>query len=634
VSDFAPHIGLVARAVWGEPNARLSTRHDMRFGTNGSKSVDLRKGVWRDHETDEGGGVLDLLRITKGLTTAGAFRFLEELGVQMPRRDEPQPSVEYNRGKIVATYDYHDANGEVLFQVCRLDPKDFRQRKPDGRGGWEWGAKGVPLVPYRLPELIDDLAASRRVFIVEGEKAVDYLRAQGIPATTNPMGAKKWRTETSEWFTEAEVVIVRDNDKAGREHGDLVAESLKGVASSILILDPPVKEKGGLDDWLAANSVEALEGMLKANAYEPGKAPFRSRYGALTLQDIRATRPVFKWVVKNVIPENCFGAINGQPACGKSFLALDLAFHIAVLSKLNPEITWFGHRVVPGGVVYVAPEGQQGFVKRVHALIKHYAVPEGDYPFVLLPTAIDLRSPEGDTKPLLAEIKAHASKMTVPLSLVIIDTLNRAMAGGDENSSADMGSFVSNAEKIRQETSASVVPVHHMNAAGERERGHSSFRGAWDFGVIVHRDETGNSFSISKQKDGEEGGRHAFHLESVRVGVDDDGDDITTCIVIPDHQNDAALTPAKKLAEGTVVAYRALVACCDEQGRGLPIQGVQATGVTLRQWGDWMRRNDVPDTSDEAHRKAMKRAMDALQVAGKIGVRDGFVWPIFKASRA
>jgi hypothetical protein len=632
VSDFAPHIGLVARALWGEPNARLSSRHELRFGTNGSKSVDLRKGVWRDHETDEGGGVLDLLRVTKGLTTAGAFRFLEELGVQMPRRDEPAPPPP--RARIVAEYDYHDANGDVLFQVVRMDPKDFRQRKPDGRGGWEWGAKGVPLVPYRLPELIEDLAAERRVFIVEGEKAVDYLRAHGIPATTNPMGAKKWRAETSTWFKGGEVVIVRDNDKAGREHGELVAEALKGIAGSVLILDPPGPEKAGLDDWIAVNGGAGFDAMVAAHAYEPGKEPFKSRYGALTLNDIRAVRPAFKWVVKHVIPENSFGAINGQPACGKSFLSLDLAFHVAVLAKMDPDTTWFGHRITHGGVIYVAPEGQQGFVKRVHALIKHYAVPAGDYPFVLLPTAIDLRSTEGDTKPLLKEIKAHAERMGVPLALVFIDTLNRAMAGGDENSSADMGAFVANAERVRMETSATVIPVHHMNAAGERERGHSSFRGAWDFGVVVQRDEVGNTFSISKQKDGEEGGLHAFHLESVRVGVDDDGDDITTCIVIPDQTSDAARAPAKKLAESAVVAYRALVACVDEQGRGLPIEGVQASGVTLRQWSDWMRRNDVPDTSDEAHRKAMRRAMDALQVAGKIGVRDGLVWPIFKGARA
>src|SRR5688572_29618808 len=90
MSDFAPHIGTVAKAVWGDPNTRLSSRHELRFGTNGSKSVDLRKGVWRDHERGEDGGLLDLLRVHKGLTNAAAFEYLRGLGVDMPRRDEPR----------------------------------------------------------------------------------------------------------------------------------------------------------------------------------------------------------------------------------------------------------------------------------------------------------------------------------------------------------------------------------------------------------------------------------------------------------------------------------------------------------------------------------------------------------------
>jgi hypothetical protein len=628
VSDFAPHIGLVAKAVWGEPNARLSTRHDMRFGTNGSKSVDLRKGVWRDHETDEGGGVLDLLRIMKGLTTAGAFKFLEELGVHMPRRDEPQPSVEYNRGKIVATYDYHDANGEVLFQVVRLDPKDFRQRKPDGSGGWEWGAKGVPLVPYRLPELIEDLAADRRVFVVEGEKAVDYLRAHGIPATTNPMGAKKWRAETSQWFTEAEVVIVRDNDKTGREHGDLVAESIKGVASSILILDPPgVPEKAGLDDWLAANSVEALEGMLKANAYEPGKAPFKSRYGALWLHELANASTKMAWVVKGVVPAHSFGGVVGEPSCGKSFLALDLAFTTGVLAR--SEADWFGHKCLHGGVVYLAAEGQQGFIKRVKALLnRHQIDPDPTLPFVLLPTAVDLRSAEGDTDGLIKEIQAHASRMPVPLSLVFVDTLNRAMGGGDENASEDMGAFIRSCDRIREQTGATVVVVHHLNAAGTRERGHTSFKGALDFMLTVERGDMGKSWKITKQKDGEDGEQFAFALQSVLVGVDDDGDDITSCIVHPSEKEVAQRT-SRKLSTTASLAYRLLVDCTNDHGRGVPLDGLRnQCGVKIEEFRDYCKRNNFtpPDGPPNSFYHKFSRSLDSLREANRIGVSGDWVW--------
>jgi hypothetical protein len=626
VSDFAPHIGLVAKAVWGEPNARLSTRHDMRFGTNGSKSVDLRKGVWRDHETDEGGGVLDLLRITKGLTTAGAFKFLEELGVHMPRRDEPAPPPP--RASIVAEYDYHDAEGLLLFQVVRLEPKDFRQRKPNStRTDWEWGAKGVPLVPYRLPELIDDLAAERRVFIVEGEKAVDYLRSRGIPATCNPMGAKKWRAETSEWFTEATVVIVRDNDKAGREHGDLVAEALKGVAASILMLDPPGPEKAGLDDWLAANGVEALDAMLKANAYEPGKAPFKSRYGALWLHELANASTKMAWVVKGVVPAHSFGGMVGEPSCGKSFLALDLAFTTGVLAR--SEADWFGHKCFHGGVVYLAAEGQQGFIKRVKALLnRHQIDPDPTLPFVLLPTAVDLRSPEGDTAGLLVEIKAHAERMSAPLSLIFVDTLNRAMGGGDENSSEDMGAFIRNCDKLREATGATVVVVHHLNASGTRERGHTSFKGALDFMLTVERGDMGKSWRITKQKDGEDGEQFAFALQSVVVGVDDDGDDITSCIVQPSEKEVAQRT-SRKLSTTASLAYRLLVDCTNDHGRGVPLDGLRTQcGVKIEEFRDYCKRNNFtpPDGPPNSFYHKFSRAMDSLREANRIGVSGDWVW--------
>lgn len=103
------------------------------------------------------------------------------------------------RGRIVTTYDYRDERGKLLFQVCRMEPKDFRQRKPDGNGGWVWNTKGVAKVLYRLPELIQ---ADQRlpVFIPEGEKDVERLRSHGLVATCNPGGAGKWYKKYNKWL--------------------------------------------------------------------------------------------------------------------------------------------------------------------------------------------------------------------------------------------------------------------------------------------------------------------------------------------------------------------------------------------------------------------------------------------------
>ena len=141
--------------------------------------------------------------------------------------------------KIAATYDYQDADGQLLFQAVRYEPKGFSQRRPAGRGRWTWDLKGVKRVLYRLPEVLEAVGSGGTVFLCEGEKDADRLRAVGLVATTNPMGAEKWRGSYSEVLREANVVILADNDAAGRRHAAEVAASLRGVASSVKVLALP-----------------------------------------------------------------------------------------------------------------------------------------------------------------------------------------------------------------------------------------------------------------------------------------------------------------------------------------------------------------------------------------------------------
>ena len=177
------------------------------------------------------------------------------LGLPMSALFPPRPGSLTDR--IVTAYDYSAADGTVLFQVVRLrDPKDFRQRKPDGAGGWTWKTKGVPKVPYRLPELLAaDPAAP--VFVVEGEKDADNLAALGLAATTNPGGAGKWKhldqAVVKQALSGRAVVVLPDNDPAGVGHGKDVAKRLRGVAGSVKVLAlPGLPDKGDVSDWLAA----------------------------------------------------------------------------------------------------------------------------------------------------------------------------------------------------------------------------------------------------------------------------------------------------------------------------------------------------------------------------------------------
>jgi len=128
---------------------------------------------------------------------------------------------------IVGEYDYTDESGQFLFQVVRYEPKDFRQRQSDGRGGWIWNLDSVKRVPYRLPELIEAVASGHPVFVVEGEKDADTLWSTNIPATCNPGGAGKWLDQYSKYLRGATVYILPDNDESGRNHASEVKASLE-----------------------------------------------------------------------------------------------------------------------------------------------------------------------------------------------------------------------------------------------------------------------------------------------------------------------------------------------------------------------------------------------------------------------
>lgn len=154
--------------------------------------------------------------------------------------------------RIVATYPYLDEKGVLLFETVRFEPKDFRQRRPNGNGGWIWNLNGVPRVLYRLPELI--LAGRDKwVFIVEGEKDVETLRAIELIATTNPCGAGKFHHVDATVLHGCRICVLADNDEKGRQHAQQVAFALHGKVATLRVLDlPGLPPKGDVSDWLAA----------------------------------------------------------------------------------------------------------------------------------------------------------------------------------------------------------------------------------------------------------------------------------------------------------------------------------------------------------------------------------------------
>jgi len=210
---------------------------------------------------DEGQDGRVLLKCFAGCDTKD---ILAAIGLTM-RDLYPEPEQKRGQegpGKIIATYGYKDADGRLLFQVCRTADKRFFQRRPDGKGGWLNGLGGVKPVLYRLPELLKAVQRGETVFIPEGEKDVDNLVRLGLAATCNPMGAGKWRDHYSNWLKGAKVVILPDNDEPGRKHAQQVAQSLYGKAASVKVLElPGLPAKGDVSDWLAAGGTK--EELLK-----------------------------------------------------------------------------------------------------------------------------------------------------------------------------------------------------------------------------------------------------------------------------------------------------------------------------------------------------------------------------------
>jgi hypothetical protein len=618
---FVVHMEAVARKCLGEPNPRLSSAAELRFGAHGSLSIDLERGVWMDHEAGKGGGVMDFLAREKGLRGQEAIAWLRrEVGAPFEDRaadKDPPP-----KAQLVATYDYIDENGEVLFQVCRFSPKTFRQRRPDpsSPGGWAWGVKGVRQVPYRYAEVLSAIARHDMVFLVEGEKDADNLAKEELCATCNAMGAGKWSDELSALLTGATVCILPDNDDAGRAHAAQVAASLQGRAKSVRMLElhdlPP---KGDVSDWLAMGGEGAELAMMAAKAPEWSPEPPKSQFEAIRWSDLDAVSVPYLPLVKGLIFQGDKGMFYGDSMAGKSFLALDMALAIA------RGVPFLGLKTTQGGVIYQAGEGGKGFLKRMRAYRLEHRV-TGDLPFVLLPKKVNLFSHDGDTDKLIQECLAWKAALPCPLSLIVIDTFSAASTGANENASEDMGRMLDAGDRLNEATGSAVLWVHHKNAGGLRERGHTSFRANIETVVEVIKDPETNErqLHLVKLKDGESGLKLGFELQSVTLGSDDDGDLITSCVVRPAQLGTAQTSKRHRLSPGEHAFLKILDTATSQFGGVVPGHGLY--GVAWEAFRDLYVQLYGQNKNSGAIRTAMSRDGDALWRGDYIGREDRWLW--------
>ncbi|SHG87571.1 AAA family ATPase [Bradyrhizobium erythrophlei] len=705
MEDWGRYIEAVADALLGKPTSRKSG--ELRYGKRGSLKVNIETGFWDDFEAGDGGGTLALIKREKGMEGKEAIDWMRDtLGLDIEdrrpqqqgrassaqserepdRRPDPKPAAPKAKPKLVKTYDYTAESGELLFQVCRMEPKNFLQRRParpdddpsDVRGEWVWKRDGITQVPYRLTELIEAVADERTIFVVEGEKDVDNLADLGVPATCNAGGAGKWPDELTPYFKDADVVIIRDNDPQaknpqtgelrwhpdgrpvlpGQDHGMMVAGKLRGTAKRVRILDlPNLPLKGDTTDWLEAGGTSSelyqLVGSI-AKLYEP--KPFVSKFGAVMWGAPRATRTPYQYVIKGLIPRKETVLIYGASQSGKSFFTQDLAMAVARGGD------YLGRKVRRGLVVYCAAEAGAGFVyNRFAGYAAGKGISEDEYlPFICLTKKFDLFGNEQQVIELIAEIKVLVANWNemfpddqLELEAVVIDTLNKTTPGMDEINGKEVGLVMSRLDRIREECDCGLWLVHHMNAGGTGPRGHTSLYAAFETAIKIGRyDHTakdapakiadGNKLrdrrftQITKQREGEDGEITDFFLRGVIAGYDEDNAPIPGAVVEWIDADPAARVKQAEEEAGINMTdqnrntYRALRRALEEFGvappprLGLP-KSVDRV-VEAQRWSQIYRENFAADASDDAVRKAIQRGNNFMIDKGIMARSNPFVW--------
>ena len=328
--------------------------------------------------------------------------------------------------RIVAEYDYCDEKGELLFQVVRFEPKDFRQRRPDGKGGWSWKLNGVRRVLYRLPELI----AARSVVVCEGEKDCETARALSLVATCNPHGAGKWRREYSDALKGKRVCIIADADEPGRKHAQDVAASLFGKVESLKVLE--FTHAKDLSQWTASGGTREALLKLIQNAPE-WKPEIVAGTGisliAVSVEELlsREIKPR-QMLLDPILPEQGLAMIYGYRGTGKTYIALGIA---AAIASGNPFLKWAAPRA--RRVLYVDGELPAKTVQERSAMI--LAGMEGNEPAA---NALRIVTPDLQERamPDLATVEGQRLvevQLEDNTDLLVLDNLSALCRSGNEN---------------------------------------------------------------------------------------------------------------------------------------------------------------------------------------------------------
>lgn len=322
------------------------------------------------------------------------------------------------------------------------------------------------------------------------------------------------------------------------------------------------------------------------------------------------------WIVKGIIPRIGLTALYGPSGSGKSFLLLDLALTIA-----TGEAYWFGHRISAVPIIYVCLEGESGLGKRVKAWFTYTNKPLPQLMrFITQP--FNLLTVDVDELVKAIVLTGHTG------GLIILDTLNRAAPGADENSPVDMGRIISACGKLQRLTGGMVLLAHHTGKdEAKKLRGHSSLPAALDGAIEVTKNGASRQWTVGKSKDDKDGGTNPFKLEVVNLGVDEDGDAITSCVVDFDGCNPTdgyrRIIPPKAGNQKIVwEGISGLLATSKELGKGRALTGRPCVRVD----DAVSQLHGCLACESKRQSERIRAAITGLVSRGLLMLQEGWIW--------
>ena len=607
------------------------------------------------------------------------FNAIKEMGLlpQLPDRPEYLSNVRPIMPAIPVLeheWFYTDENEMPLFVKQRFKTFDAKGKTyktlrimADGSRVGKLG--DCRIVPYRLFELQQAVTNGKVVYIAEGEKAVDALCSLGVTATTSHAGAGGWNADLNQYFVGANVVVVPDNDLAGWSYATKIVESLLPVVKTIRVtdlgLETPkadayefVHQLGGTKEALADKAknskVLAHEDviLIPKRLREPVPDPFLTHANEPKLEQQSSTRrkllveswdsikdePV-EWLVDSIIPKKAFVALYAPPASWKSFISLDLAEAIATGRD------WMGYKIPKkGAVLYICGEGHGGMGARVKACKIQNKSPDGANLYIIR-AQLNLRSSPEDFAELLNAINELIAEIDEPIELIILDTLMRMSGGGfNENSSEDMGAFITQAGKLQEIFECALMVIHHSGKDVTKGlRGHSSLLGAVDTELEIQRlDSVINSadssvvgsaiLTVSKQKDGADSIQIGIEVVLVEIGTSDLGFEITTSLAIRHNQEIAGSNPKGRKnnagnGENQRLEMDSLMKVIKAKGSYREVDGTSRFGVSLDDWkAEFWSMKGCTEEDKPTFKKAWLRARERLVAVNKVAIGSGWVW--------